>query len=63
MMGIFQDLIQGVTAYIGDKTLMLAAVSAASNVIVADSEVDEEEVETPWWPCVPTRSSRRATIR
>ena len=45
-MGIFQDLIQRVTAYIGDKTLMLAAVSAASNVIVADSEVDEGEVET-----------------
>jgi tellurite resistance protein len=45
-MGIFQDLIQRVTAHIGDKTLMLAAVSAASNVIVADSEVDEGEVET-----------------
>ncbi|MCJ2082752.1 Tellurite resistance protein TerB [Methylobacterium sp. J-090] len=44
-MGIFQNLIQSVTAYVGDKTLMHAAVSAAANVIVADSEVDEEEVE------------------
>ncbi|MCJ2033740.1 Tellurite resistance protein TerB [Methylobacterium sp. J-068] len=45
-MGIFQDLVERVTAYLGDKTLMHAAVSAASNVIVADSEVDEGEVET-----------------
>lgn len=45
-MGIFKELIQRVTAYVGDKTLMMAAVSAASNVIVADSEVDEGEVET-----------------
>lgn len=44
-MGIFQNLIQAVTAYVGDKTLMNAAVSAAANVIVADSEVDEGEVE------------------
>lgn len=44
-MSIFQDLVRRVTDYIGDKTLMLAAVSAASNVIVADSEVDEGEVE------------------
>lgn len=49
-MSLFHDLVdrftRSVTAYAGDKTLMLAAVSAASNVIVADSEVDEEEVET-----------------
>lgn len=48
-MGIFHDLVgrftRSVTAYVGDKTLMQAAVSAAANVIVADSEVDEEEVE------------------
>ncbi|MCC0808308.1 Tellurite resistance protein TerB [Methylobacterium sp. W2] len=44
-MGIFQDLVESVTAYMGDKTLMQAAVSAASNVVVADSEVDEGEVE------------------
>lgn len=44
-MGLFQDLVERVTAYVGDKALMNAAVSAASNVIVADSEVDEEEVE------------------
>ena len=44
-MGIFQNLLEHVTAYVGDKTLMQAAVSAASNVIVADSEVDEGEVE------------------
>ncbi|KQP52541.1 Tellurite resistance protein TerB [Methylobacterium sp. Leaf399] len=49
-MSLFHDLVdrftQSVTAYVGDKALMLAAVSAASNVIVADSEVDDEEVET-----------------
>lgn len=48
-MGLFQDLVgrftQNVTAYVGDRTLMEAAVSAAANVILADSEIDEEEVE------------------
>ena len=36
---IFGRLTQAVTAYAGDKALMLAAVSAAANVIVADGEV------------------------
>jgi tellurite resistance protein len=48
-MGVFQDFVgrftQNVTAYIGDRALMEAAVSAAANVILADYEVDEEEIE------------------
>lgn len=35
-----------VTAYVGDKALMLAAVSAAANVIVADGEVAGQEFDT-----------------
>lgn len=49
-MSLFQDLVgrftRGVGAYVGDRVLMEAAVSAAANVILADSEIDEEEVET-----------------
>ncbi|KQU05515.1 Tellurite resistance protein TerB [Methylobacterium sp. Leaf469] len=49
-MGLIQDLVgrftQNVAAYVGDRVLMEAAVSAAANVILADSEIDEEEVET-----------------
>jgi tellurite resistance protein len=49
-MGLIQDLVgrftHSVAAYVGDRTLMEAAVSAAANVILADSEIDEEEVET-----------------
>ncbi|MCJ2037145.1 Tellurite resistance protein TerB [Methylobacterium sp. J-068] len=48
-MGVFQDFIgrfnQTMTAYIGDRPLMEAAVSAAANVILADYEIDEEEIE------------------
>ncbi|TXM81917.1 Tellurite resistance protein TerB, partial [Methylobacterium sp. WL116] len=43
---IFGRLTQAVTAYAGDKALMLAAVSAAANVIVADGEVAGTEFET-----------------
>ena len=43
---IFGRLTQAVTAYAGDKALMLAAVSAAANVIVADGEVAGAEFET-----------------
>ena len=43
---IFGRLTQAVTAYAGDKGLMLAAVSAAANVIVADGEVAGAEFET-----------------
>ncbi|GJE43475.1 tellurite resistance TerB family protein [Methylobacterium soli] len=49
-MGILQNVFdrfsQTVKAYIGDDALMQAAVSAASNVIVADGEVASEEFET-----------------
>ncbi|GJD30564.1 hypothetical protein PMNALOAF_1811 [Methylobacterium adhaesivum] len=49
-MSLFQDLVgrftRGVGAYVGDRALMQAAVSAAANVILADSEIDEEEIET-----------------
>lgn len=34
-----------VTAYVGDRALMLAAVSAAANVIVADGEVAGPEFD------------------
>lgn len=48
-MGAFQDFVgrftQNVAAYLGDRALMEAAVSAAANVILADYEVDEEEIE------------------
>ena len=49
-MPFVQDLLarfrQTVTAYVGDEALMQAGVSAAANVIVADSEVAGEEFET-----------------
>lgn len=41
----FGRLTQAVTAYAGDKALMLAAVSSAANVIVADGEVAGDEFE------------------
>lgn len=48
-MGVFQDFVgrfsQTMTSYIGDRALMEAAVSAAANVILADYEIDEEEIE------------------
>ncbi|MDB5645205.1 Tellurite resistance protein TerB [Methylobacterium sp.] len=48
-MGVFQDFVgrfsQTMTAYIGDRALMEGAVSAAANVILADYEIDEEEIE------------------
>ena len=43
---LFGRVSQTVTAYAGDSTLMLAAVSAAANVIVADGEVAGPEFET-----------------
>lgn len=43
---IFGHVGRTVTAYAGDKALMLAAVSAAANVIVADGEVASEEFDT-----------------
>ncbi|MDP4022111.1 tellurite resistance TerB family protein [Methylobacterium sp. NEAU 140] len=43
---LFGHLGRTVTAYAGDRTLMLAAVSAAANVIVADGEVAGDEFET-----------------
>jgi tellurite resistance protein len=49
-MGIFENILtrfsQTVKAYTGDDALMQAAVSAASNVIVADGEVAGDEFET-----------------
>ncbi|KAB1071657.1 tellurite resistance TerB family protein [Methylobacterium planeticum] len=49
-MGILQNVFsrfsQTIKAYTGDAPLMQAAVSAASNVIVADGEVAGEEFET-----------------
>ena len=48
-MGVFQDFVgrfaKTMTSYIGDRALMEAAVSAAANVILADYEIDEEEIE------------------
>lgn len=48
-MGVFHEFFgrfsQNVTAYLGDRALMEAAVSAAANVILADYEIDEEEIE------------------
>ena len=37
---------QSATGYVGDEILMQAAVSAAANVIVADGEVEGEELLT-----------------
>lgn len=48
-MSLLRDLFghvgRTVTAYAGDRALMLAAVSAASNVIVADGEVAGQEFD------------------
>jgi tellurite resistance protein len=48
-MSLLRDLLghvgRTVTAYAGDKALMLAAVSASSNVIVADGEVAGQEFD------------------
>lgn len=48
-MGFFQDALvrlnRAVMSYAGDAAFMQAAVSAAANVIVADSDTDEEEIE------------------
>ncbi|GJE77090.1 MULTISPECIES: tellurite resistance TerB family protein [Methylorubrum] len=48
-MGIFQDALvrlnRVVMSYAGDAVFMQAAVSAAANVIVADGDTDEEEIE------------------
>lgn len=50
LLGKLQSLIgrvgQTTTAYAGDERLMLAFVSAAANVMVADGEVASEEFET-----------------
>lgn len=49
-MSIFQDAIlrfgRTIMSYAGDALFLQAAVSAAANVIIADGDVDEEEVET-----------------
>lgn len=48
-MGLFHDIASriahSITALTGDRVLMQAMVAAASNVIVADGEVDNEEIE------------------
>ncbi|MGU3359237.1 Tellurite resistance protein TerB [Methylobacterium sp. M6A4_1b] len=48
-MGVFQEFVgrfsQTMGAYLGDRVLMEAAVSASANVILADYEIDEEEIE------------------
>lgn len=48
-MGLLQDLASriadGIAAFTGDRVLMQAMVAAASNVIVADGDVDNEEIE------------------
>ena len=48
-MGVFQEFVgrfsQTMGAYLGDRALMEAAVSASANVILADYEIDEEEIE------------------
>lgn len=48
-MGLLQDLAgriaDGIAALTGDRVLMQAMVAAAANVIVADGEVDDEEIE------------------
>lgn len=49
-MGFFQDALvrfnQVVMSFAGDAVFMQAAVAASANVIVADGETDEEEIET-----------------
>ncbi|GJD51529.1 hypothetical protein OPKNFCMD_4284 [Methylobacterium crusticola] len=49
-MGIFQDAFtrfgRVVMSYAGDTVFLHAACSAAANVILADREIDEEEIET-----------------
>lgn len=49
-MGFFQDALirfnRAVMSYAGDSVFMQAAVAAAANVIVADGETDEEEIES-----------------
>ncbi|MBE7245241.1 MAG: tellurite resistance TerB family protein [Actinomycetospora chiangmaiensis] len=42
---LFSHVGRTVTAYSGDRALMLAAVSAAANVIVADGEVAGQEFD------------------
>jgi tellurite resistance protein len=48
-MGFFQDALvrinRAVMSYAGDAVFMQAAVAAAANIIVADGETDEEEIE------------------
>ena len=48
-MGFFQDALvrfnRVVMSYAGDTVFMQAAVSAAANVIVADGDTDDEEIE------------------
>ncbi|GBU18149.1 MULTISPECIES: tellurite resistance TerB family protein [Methylobacterium] len=48
-MSIFQDAIlrfgRTIMSYAGDAVFLQGAVSAAANVIIADGDVDEEEVE------------------
>lgn len=49
-MSIFQDAVlrfgRTIMSYAGDAVFLQAAVSAAANVIVADGDVAEEEIET-----------------
>ncbi len=48
-MGFFQDALvrlnRAVMSFAGDATFMQAAVAAAANVIVADGDTEEEEIE------------------
>lgn len=48
-MGFFQDALvrfnRAVMSFAGDAAFMQAAVAAAANVIVADGETDEDEIE------------------
>ena len=49
-MGFFQDALlrfnRAVMSYAGDGVFMQGAVAAAANVIVADGDVDEDEIES-----------------
>ena len=49
-MGFFQDALvrlnRAVMSFAGDAVFMQGAVAAAANVIVADGETNEEEIET-----------------
>lgn len=49
-MGFFQDALvrlnRVVQSFAGDSVFMQAAVAAAANVIVADGDTDEEEIES-----------------